>query len=154
MLLKLSTEEFITSWGGMMRRFSHTALFVAVGIAVGMLSSQALRAQTQAVRNTPVLRTELSDFQGTEGYLNVVQQDSGAVGRKQYHTGDVFSYVISGSMKLEMDGKPTVTIAQGQAYHLVPKTVITPGNSSSTAPVTFLVFGLVGKGQAPSVQVP
>lgn len=137
-----------------MRQSSHTALVVAVGIAVGILSGQALRAQTQPVRNTPVLRAELTDLQGTEGYLNMVQQDPGAVGRKQYHTGDVFFYVVSGSMKLEMDGKPAVVIPQGQAYHLVPKTVITPGNASSTTPVTFLVFGLVGKGQAPSVQVP
>lgn len=137
-----------------MRKFTRTAIFILIGIVAGLLGSQALHAQSTAVKNTPVLRTELTDFQGTEGYVNVVEQQPGAVGRKQYHTGDVFFYVIAGSMKLEMDGKPTVTVNQGQAFHLAPKTVIIPGNASSTAPVTFLVFGLVGKGQTPSVQVP
>jgi quercetin dioxygenase-like cupin family protein len=137
-----------------MRRLLAISICLAIGIVVGAVGNQALHAQSPAVRNTPVLRTELTAIQGTEGYLNVVEQDPGGVGRKQYHTGDVFFYVTSGSMKLEMDGKPAVTVNQGQAFHLAPKTVITPGNASTTAPVTFLVFGLVGKGQPPSVQVP
>ncbi len=96
----------------------------------------------------------MTGLQGTEGYLNVVEQDPGGIGRKQYHTGDVLFYVISGSMMLEMDGRPAVTVDQGQAFHLDPKVVITPRNASAAAPVKFLVFGLVGKGQPPSVPVP
>jgi quercetin dioxygenase-like cupin family protein len=137
-----------------MRRFLEIAVFLALGIAAGALGNQALHAQSPAVRNTPVLRTDMTGLQGTEGYLNVVEQDPGGIGRKQYHTGDVFFYVMAGSMMLEMEGKPSVTVNQGQAFHLDPKIVITPRNASTAAPVKFLVFGLVGKGQPPSVQVP
>ena len=128
-------------------------LVLVAGLVLGSLV-QTLHAQSPAVRNTSVLRTDMTGVQGTEGYLNVVEQDPGAIGRKQYHTGDVFFYVMTGSMTLEMDGKPAVTVNQGQAFHLDPKTVITPRNGSTIAPVKFLVFGLVGKGQSPSVQVP
>jgi quercetin dioxygenase-like cupin family protein len=137
-----------------MRRVSDVVAFVVVGIVAGAVGNQALQAQSPSVKNTPVLRTDMTGLQGMEGYLNIVEQDPGGIGRKQYHTGDVFFYVIMGSMMLEMDGKPSVTVNQGQAFHLDPKTVITPRNASTAAPVKFLVFGLVGKGQPPSVQVP
>lgn len=136
-----------------MRSIPVLTLVLAAGLVLGGLA-QTLHAQSPAVRNTSVLRTDMTGLPGTEGYLNAVEQDPGAIGRKQYHTGDVFFYVITGSMTLEMDGKPAVTVNQGQAFHLDPKTVITPRNASTTAPVKFLVFGLVGKGQSPSVQVP
>lgn len=136
-----------------MRNIVVITLVLLVGLVLGALA-QRLHAQSPAVRNTPVLRTDMTGLPGTEGYLNVVEQDAGGVGRKQYHTGDVFFYVTMGSMMLEVDGKPSVTVNQGQAFHLDPKIVITPRNASTTAPVRFVVFGLVGKGQSPSVQVP
>jgi len=136
-----------------MRTILAFTLVLVAGLILGGLA-QTLHAQSPAVRNTSVLRADMTGLQATEGYLNVVEQAPGAIGRKQYHTGDVFFYVMTGSMTLEMDGRSAVSINQGQAFHLDPKTVITPRNASTSAPVKFLVFGLVGKGQSPSVQVP
>ena len=64
-----------------MRRVSDVVAFLAVGIVAGALGNQALHAQSPSVKNTPVLRTDMTGLQGTEGYLNIVEQDPGGIGR-------------------------------------------------------------------------
>ena len=126
---------------------------LAVGILMGVLGSQALSAQQMAEKRTPVAKTDMVIAKGMEESVTLVEMMPGAVGEKHFHNGDVMLYILEGSQTLEMDGRPPVTLTQGQAYHIDPKVPLTGKNPSATAPVRFLAFAVVQKGQPVGVPV-
>jgi quercetin dioxygenase-like cupin family protein len=71
----------------------------------------------------------------------------GAAAGKHYHPGSELFYVLEGSMILEVEGKPLVTMKQGDVSHLSPKEVHDVKNASATAPMKALIFQLPEKGQ-------
>ena len=52
-----------------------------------------------------------------------------------------------GSMVLELDGKPPVTLKPGDSGHVLPRQVHDDKNGSASKPVKFLVFHVADKGQ-------
>ena len=62
-------------------------------------------------------------------------------------TSSELFYVLEGSMLLEVEGKPPVTMKQGEASHLPPKEVHDVKNASTTTPMKALIFQIPDKGQ-------
>ena len=129
-----------------------TSIF-AMGIAIGRIVSQVLNAQQQAVKSTVLLKAALVGMEGKEGVIVSTEVAPGGLAKKHYHPGHHFSYILEGSMIMEVEGKPPVTYKPGDTFYLPPKQVHYANNVSTTAPVKVLGFSIEDKGQPLAVPV-
>jgi quercetin dioxygenase-like cupin family protein len=119
---------------------------VSAGVVLGAIG-HAFHGGAQ----TPVTVVELvkRDLAGgsNQGSLFLVELAPGAAVGRHYHPGDAFAYILEGSMVLELDGKPPVTLKPGDSGHVLPRQVHDDKNGSASKPVKFLVFHVADKGQ-------
>ena len=128
-------------------------LVLAIAITMGIIGSQLINAQQPPGKSTVLQRTDIAGIEGKEGVIILAELFPGAVGGKHYHPGYEFSYVLEGSMILEVEGKPLATYTAGESYILPPKQVHYAKNVSMTASVKVLSFSIVDKGQPLAVPV-
>ena len=93
-----------------------------------------LQAQPAAATRTGLLKTDLVGIEGKEAVMLTVEGGPGLVGGKHYHPGYEFAYVLEGSLVMEVEGKPPVTLKAGDTFHIPPKVVHRGNNASTTAP--------------------
>ena len=98
-------------------------LVLAIAITMGLIGSQPINAQQPPGKSTVLQRTDIAGIEGKEGVIILAELFPGAVGGKHYHPGYEFSYVLEGSMILEVEGKPLATYTVGESYILPPKQV-------------------------------
>jgi quercetin dioxygenase-like cupin family protein len=122
------------------------AVALLVGMMIGVVGIQWLNAQQQPVTRTELLRTDLPGIEGREGIVYIAELAPGAAAGKHYHPGSELFYVLEGSMILEVEGQPPVTMKPGEARHLAPKEVHDVKNASATAPMKGLIFQIPEKG--------
>jgi len=128
-------------------------LVLAVGFAVGLIVSQVLNAQQQAVKSAVVLKADLVGIEGKYVVIVSTELPPGELAKKHYHPGHQFGYVLEGSMIMEIEGKPPITYKPGDTFYLTPNQVHDAKNVSTTAPVKVLGFSIAEKGQPLSVPV-
>ena len=114
---------------------------------MGLIGNRVLNAQQQSAKRTELLRIDLPGIEGKEGIVYIAELAPGAAAGKHYHPGSELFYVLEGSMILEVEGKPAVTMKQGEASHLPPKEVHDVKNASTTTPMKALIFQIPDKGQ-------
>ena len=73
---------------------------------------------------------------------------------KHYHPSHVVFYVLDGSGIWQEEGKDAVTLKPGDSLHVRPGTIHSHRNASATAPLVFLEFVIVDKGQRSTVPMP
>jgi len=122
-------------------------LTLAVGIAVGTIGNRLLRAQHEPVNRQVLLQTDLAGIDGKEGIVVIAEIAPGATTGKHNHPAHEFAYVLEGSLTLEVQGKPPVTLKPGGIIHQPPRQVHEGKNTSKTDPVKILAFYLSEKGQ-------
>ncbi len=137
----------------MKRKVVMISLVFAAGIVVGVAVSQVLNAQQEPIKTTVLQRTDLMGVKGKEGVLMAGEMVPGGVGGKHYCTGNEFTYILKGSLILEVEGKPPVTYRPGDTFYLSPKQAHSSKNGSATAPIKVLSFAIIDKGQAINVPV-
>jgi quercetin dioxygenase-like cupin family protein len=97
----------------------------------------------------PLLTQELPDVAGKEALMLTVEYPPGGASQAHRHNADVFVYVLEGSVIMQVDGQPPVTLTVGQTFHEKPTDVHrVSANASKTAPAKFLVFIVKDKGKA------
>lgn len=70
-----------------------------------------------------------------------VEYPPGASDPAHRHNAEVFIYVLEGSIIMQVDGRPPVTLKAGQTFYEGPNDVHVGGrNASKTKPAKFLVF--------------
>ena len=119
---------------------------LAFGIAVGAGMTGFVNAM-QHVKLAELYKADLVTSDGKEASIVVAELAPGANMGKHYHPGDAFAYILEGTMLLEIAGKDSVTLKQGQSGSLPPRTVHDDKNASQTAPLKFLVFHVAKKGE-------
>ncbi len=130
-------------------------LTLVVGIAVGMIVTQVLHAQSELAKGTVLQRTDLAGIKGKEAVLVLRQLPPGAESGKHYQAGNELAYVLEGSMSMEVKGKPAVTLKAGDTFQTRPKEVHNVKNTSPTAPAKALVFYVTEKGKSlPDISIP
>jgi quercetin dioxygenase-like cupin family protein len=125
----------------------------AMGIAIGLIVNQGLNAQQQAVKSAVLLKADLVGMEEKGGFIVSSEVAPGEVGKKHYHPGHQFGYVLEGSMIMEIEGKPPITYKPGDTFYLTPNQVHDAKNVSTTAPVKVLGFSIAEKGQPLAVPV-
>jgi len=126
---------------------------LATGIAIGLIVSQVPNAQQQAVKSAVLLKADLVGMEGKGGFIVSSEVAPGEVGKKHYHPGHQFGYILEGSMIMEVEGKPPVTYKPGDTFYLPPNQVHWANNVSTTAPIIVLGFAIADKGQPLAVPV-
>jgi quercetin dioxygenase-like cupin family protein len=125
---------------------------VSVGVVLGAIGYAFHGGAQTPVTVVDLVKRDLTSG-GNEGSIFLVELAPGAAVGRHYHPGDAFAYILEGSMVLELDGKPPVTLKAGDSGHVLPRQVHDDKNASASKPVKFLVFHVTAKGQPLAISV-
>src|ERR1035441_3680177 len=103
--------------GASMKRINFlVGVTLVVGVALGLLGSQTLSAPDGLKAGTVLQRTELKGAPGWEAILVQRIVPPGAESGKHTQSGNEIVYIQEGSVTLEVQGKPAVTLKPGEAF--------------------------------------
>jgi quercetin dioxygenase-like cupin family protein len=104
-----------------------------------------ISAQQPGFKRTVVQQKDIS-VPGREAVTAVGEFQPGASPGRHTHPGEEIGYVLEGSLLLEEDGKPAVTINAGQAFLIPPGTI---HNATNKGPGTARILAtyIVEKGK-------
>jgi len=125
---------------------------VSVGIALGAIGHAFHGSAQTPVAVAELVKRDLASG-GKEGSIFLIELAPGAAVGRHYHPGDAFAYILEGSMVLELEGKPPVTLKPGDSGHVLPRQVHDDKNGSTSKAVKFLVFHVTDKGQPLAIPV-
>ena len=121
------------------------AAAVAAGV-MGAWGIQSLEAQDKpAFKRTPLQKHDLTAH-GREGIQVIAEFVPGAAAGKHTHPGEEMGYVLEGTLQLEIQGKPPVTLKAGQAF-FVPANTVHDGKNVGKGPLKVLATYIVEKGK-------
>jgi quercetin dioxygenase-like cupin family protein len=89
----------------------------------------------------PLMQKDLTGIPNKEATMITVQYVPGGSSLPHRHDAHVFVYVLEGSVKMQVDGQPVVTLTAGQTFYENPGDVHrVSANASATQPAKILVF--------------
>ena len=119
---------------------------------LGMGLAQAQPAATPPA--PPLLTKDLIGAPGKEVRVMSLTSAPGASSPVHRHNAQVFVYLLSGSMEMQVKGKPPVTLKPGDTFYESPDDIHSESrNLSKTEPAKFLVFMVTAKGAPTTVPV-
>ena len=128
--------------------FRSMTLTVCAATLGALVSGSALAADANDAVVKPLLQQDLAGIPGKEVVMITVEYLPGGASMPHRHDAEVFVYVLEGSLLMQVDGKPPVTLGPGQTFHESPADVHRQSaNASKTAPAKFVVFILKDKGK-------
>jgi quercetin dioxygenase-like cupin family protein len=121
-------------------------------LSAGLVAS--LFALGPASAAAPLMLKDVIGLPGKEVRVVTVDSAPGASSPIHRHNGQVFVYMLSGKMIMEVMGSPPVTIGPGDTFYENPDDIHTMSkNASDKDPARFVVFMIVNKGEAISTPV-
>jgi quercetin dioxygenase-like cupin family protein len=119
---------------------STKARIFAVVVAMGIVGGLALDAQQapQTKRNI-VLKQDMT-IPDREAVMAHVELPPGSAEGKHTHPAEVYAFVLEGTISLEYEGNPTVTLKAGDVFHLLPGKVHQVINNGSVTAKLAAVF--------------
>ena len=125
----------------------------AVTITVlGFVLTGVLAAQQPLFKRTELQRGDIS-VPGREAISAIVDFQPGGTPGRHTHFGEEIGYVLDGTLLVEQDGKPAVTLKAGDTF-LIPAGTIHNATNKSTAMVKILVTYVVEKGKPLATPAP
>jgi quercetin dioxygenase-like cupin family protein len=102
----------------------------------------------------PLMQKDVIGLPGKEVRVVTVDSAPGASSPVHRHSGQVFVYMLSGKMIMQVKGSPAVTIGPGETFYENPDDIHTVSkNASDKEPARFVVFMILNKGTPISVPV-
>jgi quercetin dioxygenase-like cupin family protein len=130
-----------------MRRAAVTlAVGMAAGLAVGVLGTRLLTAQSEGIKRTMLFKTDLAGIEGLEAVIGLAEVAPGVAAGRHYHDGDELGYVLEGTAVLEVAGRAPIALRAGDTYHIEAKHVHDAKNAGTT-PAKVLAIWIVEKGK-------
>ena len=94
----------------------------------------------------PLLSRDLPDIPGKEVVMLTVTYLPGGASLPHRHDAEVFVYVLEGSVVMQVDGQPAVTLGAGRTFHEGPADIHRQSaNASATEPAKIVVFMIKDK---------
>jgi len=119
--------------------------------AMSFVSADAAGADAKV---TPLMQQPFADMAGKEGTMVTVEYAPGGSSQRHRHNAHTFVYVLEGSVVMQVEGSPAVTLGPGQTFYESPADVhVVSKNASTTQPAKFLVFMVKDTGAPPAVPV-
>lgn len=123
------------------------ALGVGIGIAV-----QAAFAQQPGIKRTILQRADEPGAANYEAVMAIAEIPPGGTSGKHRHPGIELAYVLEGSVVIEREGQPPVTVKAGEA--LKNEAAVHNAKNIGKTPVKILAVYLVEKGKPMAEPVP
>ncbi len=123
-------------------------LVLALSVASAVSGARTSSAQEPLKTGTIVDRTELAGVKGMEAILVQRILPPGGESGKHTQSGTEIVYIQEGSVVLEVQGKPPVTLKAGEAFHTTAGEVHNVKNASASVPARALAFYIARKGAA------
>lgn len=99
----------------------------------------------------PLMARDLIGTPGKEVTLQTVEYPPGGKSPPHRHHAQVFVYVLEGSLRMQVQGSPVVTLGPGATFYESPDDVhVVSENASQTKPAKFLVVMVKSKAAAAS----
>jgi quercetin dioxygenase-like cupin family protein len=127
--------------------------------ALTLAAAPAARAQAPAAVPAAAAALTLMSkdlIAGPNKEVRVLELTSppGAASMAHRHNGQVFVYVLSGAMVMQVAGQAPVTVGPGQMFYENPADVhLMSRNASTTQPARFLAIMILDKGAPVSIPV-
>jgi quercetin dioxygenase-like cupin family protein len=118
------------------KRFGISAVVVAIGIA-GVLALNA--QQPPQVKRNILLKQDMS-IPDREAVMALIELPPGAAEGRHTHPAEVYAFVQEGTISLENEGNPTVTLKAGDIFHLLPGKVHQAINNGTVTAKLAAVF--------------
>ncbi len=129
--------------------------YAAAALILSLLAAGAAAAQPAESAQSPVIMMkDLVGAPGKEVRVLSLTSAPGASSAVHRHNGQVFVYLLSGSMIMQVKGQPPVTLLPGQTFYESPTDIhVVSRNASQTEPARFLAFMIMDKGAPISAPV-
>jgi quercetin dioxygenase-like cupin family protein len=138
-----------------MRKILALMLVLALGMILGALSTQTLRAASQPVTRVTLVKAEkLQNLPGMDGYVMYVTIAPGAQSGWHVHPGHELSQILDGEGTLDVSGEPRLAIKKGVGVHINPMVPHNAINTSKTAPLHVAVVYVLESGKPVASPVP
>jgi quercetin dioxygenase-like cupin family protein/peroxiredoxin len=120
-------------------------------LALLVLSVRPLAAIGSDAVVAPLMARDLIGLAGKEVTLETVEYPPGGKSPPHRHHAQVFVYVLEGSLRMQVQGSPVVTLAPGATFYESPDDVhVVSENASQTKAAKFLVMMVKDKEAAAS----
>ena len=120
-----------------------TSKIVGISLAVAaiaMAGGLALNAQPPAaVKRNIVLKQDMT-IPDREAVMVMVELPPGSAEGKHSHPAEVYAFVQEGTISLENEGVPTVTLKAGDVFHIAPGKVHQAINNGTVTAKLAAVF--------------
>jgi quercetin dioxygenase-like cupin family protein len=125
---------------------SHAAAVAGVLVLlIGLLGGHASNAQQAAFKRSILQKGDLS-VPGHEAVTARAEIPAGVRVGKHTHPGEELGYVLEGTLLLEVEGKPPVTLKAGDVF-FVPAGVVHDGTNEGKETAKVLATYVVEKGK-------
>jgi len=128
-----------------------TTRFVAFAVALAGLAV-AVGAQQTGFKRTVLQQHDIS-VAGREAITTLGEFQPGASPGRHTHPGEEISYVVEGSVVLEQDGKPNVTVHAGEAF-MIPAGTVHNATNRGTGVAKIVATYIVEKGKPLATPAP
>src|SRR5215831_5486331 len=113
---------------------------VPVALATLALSATADEAAASDAAVAPLITRDLIGLPGKEVTMETVEYAPGGKSPPHRHHAQVFVYVLEGSLRMQVQGSPAVTLGPGGTFYESPDDLhVVSENASPTKPAKFLV---------------
>jgi quercetin dioxygenase-like cupin family protein len=120
-------------------------LAIAAVLLAGVIGADNAGAQQSGFKRTVIQQGDLS-MAGHESVTAVAEfQPGGTVGRHT-HPGEEVGYILEGTIVLEQEGKPAVTLGPGKTF-FIPAGTVHNATNRGTIPARVLANYIVEKGK-------
>jgi quercetin dioxygenase-like cupin family protein len=115
------------------------AVLISSSLAPALADSPTNKALAEIVQE--LMQKELTGVPGKELRMLTVEYPPGGASPPHRHHAQVFVYVLSGSLRMQVQGSPVVTLQPGQIFYEGLDDVHTISeNASRSEPAKILVF--------------
>src|SRR6185437_9386072 len=134
---------------------SATVCAAAALLCVSLARAQPPPASAGAITAKQLMARDLIGAPGKQAVLSVIEVPAGASSAPHKHEAQVFVYVVSGHLIMQVAGGPRLTLGPGQTFYENPTDIHTvSANASNTEPAQFLAFVIKDKDKPGLIPVP
>jgi len=130
----------------MIREWLRPLAFLAVGAFLGVTGTEALHAQQEGIKRTPLQKADLTDIPGRDAIMGIAEIAPGAAAGRHTHFGFELGYVLEGTATLEVDGQAPITMKAGDSYQ-IPAGKAHDARNTGSGPAKVLAVYVVEKGK-------
>jgi quercetin dioxygenase-like cupin family protein len=135
------------------RRSVSLAAVMMICIGAGIAVDRAAFAhQPGGIKRTILMRADDPGSANYEAVMAIAEIAPGARAGKHRHPGTEVAYVLDGSVIIEREGQPPITVKAGEA--LKNEAVVHDARNPGTTPVKILAVYIVEKGKPMAEPVP